>query len=230
MFDQDDNEPSFMQRHRFLVIAGVLVVLVYGGSAAKRYFAPAKPAAPERITVVNFVAPSTPAPLPSATPPPVVEPTATPPPSQFVDHTSNAPIDTGHPPEHPDAPPQIHTTISGANGPDGLLPGSGPDIGGPGSGPFGNGGKFEAFASQVQTRITDALRANPRTRSANLKLTVRIWPDATGLVTRAELTPGTGDASLDGIIRDQILTGMRLDAPPAGMHVPIVMTVTARRP
>ena len=92
--------------------------------------------------------------------------------------------------------------------------------------------KWGWYAAQVQTSISDALRKNPRTRKANVRIDVRIWADpATGRVTRATLGSSTGDAALDAAIRDQVLTGLQLQQPPPeGMPMPIVMHVTARRP
>ena len=92
--------------------------------------------------------------------------------------------------------------------------------------------KWGWYAAQVQTSITDALRKNPRTRKANVRIDMRIWADpATGRVTRATLGSSTGDSALDAAIRDQVLTGLQLQQPPPeGMPMPIVMRVTARRP
>ena len=92
--------------------------------------------------------------------------------------------------------------------------------------------KWGWYAAQVQTSISDAMRKNPRTRKANVRIDVRIWADpATGRVTRATLGSSTGDAALDAAIRDQVLTGLQLQQPPPeGMPMPIVMRVTARRP
>ena len=92
--------------------------------------------------------------------------------------------------------------------------------------------KWGWYAGQVQTRISDAMRKNPRTRKANARIEVRIWVDAgTGRVTRAVLGSSAGDPALDAAIRDEVLTGLQLDQPPPeGMPMPIVMRVTARRP
>jgi outer membrane biosynthesis protein TonB len=135
------------------------------------------------------------------------------------------------PKEKPDAPAPLGTSITG--------PGGGPDLGlgsglggGGGYGSGGGGGsKYGWYASQVQSRIADALRSNPRTRTARMNVIIRIWPDSTGRITKARIAGTTGDGSLDATIQNDILTGMQLsDPPPADMPLPIVMRVSAQRP
>ncbi len=107
--------------------------------------------------------------------------------------------------------------------------GNGGGFGGTGSG--GGGSKWGWYAGKVQSRVAEALRRNRTTKSASLKIQVRIWPDPdTGHVSRAKLDGTTGDHNLDNAIVNEVLTGLQLDAPPKGMPVPIVMRVTARRP
>ena len=133
--------------------------------------------------------------------------------------------------EEPDPTPVESTAIKGP-------PGGGPSLAQARPGNFfakrGDGGKTKWgwYASQVQTRIGDAMRKNPRTRKASARIEVRIWADAaTGRVTRAALVSSTGDTAMDAAIRDEVLTGLQLDQPPPeGMPMPIVMRVTARRP
>ena len=133
--------------------------------------------------------------------------------------------------EEPDTTPPDTTAIKGP-------PGGGPSLAAARPGNFfakrSDGGKTKWgwYASQVQTRIGDAMRKNPRTRKANGRVEVRIWVDpATGRVIRAVLVSSTGDTAMDAAIRDEVLTGLQLDQPPPdGMPMPIVMRVTARRP
>ena len=133
--------------------------------------------------------------------------------------------------EEPDPTPVESTAIKGP-------PGGGPSLAAARPGNFfakrSDGGKTKWgwYASQVQTRIGDAMRKNPRTRKASARIEVRIWADAaTGRVTRAALVSSTGDTAMDAAIRDEVLTGLQLDQPPPeGMPMPIVMRVTARRP
>jgi outer membrane biosynthesis protein TonB len=135
------------------------------------------------------------------------------------------------PKEKPDAPAPLGTTIVGPGGGNsGLVGGLGGEGGyGPGGG--GGGTKYGWYASEVQSRIAEALRDNPSTRRATMKLTVRIWPDASGRIAKVHLSGSTGDPGLDATIRDNILTGMQLaEPPPSDMPLPIVMRITAQRP
>ena len=134
-------------------------------------------------------------------------------------------------PKPPDAPAPLGTSITG--------PGGGPDMGlgtglggggGYGSGGGGrNGSKYGWYATQVQNRIADAMRTNPRTRKASMNVVVRIWPDSTGRVTKARVS-SSGDPALDAALQNDILTNLQLaEPPPSDMPLPIVMRVSARR-
>lgn len=135
------------------------------------------------------------------------------------------------PPKPKDEPGPIGTNVKG-NGPaDGFGLGGGNGLGGSGRGGGGTGSKWGWYAGQVQGKISEALRNNRKTRAIAIRVDVRIWPDQTGRVTRAQLASSTGDAAVDAAIRDEILTGLQLqEPPPAGLPTPIVLRLTARRP
>jgi hypothetical protein len=146
-------------------------------------------------------------------------------------------VENEEPPEPKavDEPPPVNiaTGIKGDGPPDGFGIRGGGDTrpGGAGTGGTSQRSRWGAYASQVQNRIQGALRENRRTRSASLRVEVRIWPDATGRVTRATLAGTTGDAALDTALRDEVLTGMQLTSPPPqDMPLPIIMRLTVRRP
>src|SRR5262249_10355899 len=132
-------------------------------------------------------------------------------------------------PEAP--PPDLGTGLKG-DGPGndfGLGNGSGNNVIGGNNG--SGGGKWGWYASQVQGRVADAMRQNSRTRGATMRVEVRIWPDRSGRVTRAQLVQSTGDAAMDNVIKNEVLTGLQLqEPPPAGMPMPIVLRLTAKRP
>lgn len=135
-------------------------------------------------------------------------------------------------PKAPEPPKEALGTGIKGNGP-GMsgLGGSGDGGGTFGGRTNGGGSKYGYFAGQVQNKVANALRSNSRTKKAALKIQVRIWADATGRISRAKLDASTGDPSLDDVIQNQVLTGLQLDQPPpAGMPMPIVMRLTARRP
>ena len=95
----------------------------------------------------------------------------------------------------------------------------------------GDGSKWGWYASQVQSRIQQAIQQNRKTRTASMSVNVRVWPDASGRISRAQIAGSTGDPSLDSALRDEVLTGLQLQQPPpAGMPAPITLRVTARRP
>jgi TonB family protein len=125
------------------------------------------------------------------------------------------------------------TNIEG-NGPDafGLAKGGGSGmIGGSGTGKGGKGSKFGGYASKVQGSVVQALRNHKKTKSATLNVTARVWLDATGRVTRATITGSSGDPATDAALRNEILTGLQMQAPPPeGMPMPIVMRLKATRP
>ncbi len=139
-----------------------------------------------------------------------------------------APVQQEAKPEPPaPAAAPIGTGIAG-NGSDGFGLGQG---GGNGFGRSGNGrvaGKWDGYAVEVQDSITDALRKDKRTRNASLKVKLRIWPDGAGRIARAKVagnqTPEAQDVTA-------VLTDLKLPKPPpAGMPLPIVMTLSETRP
>lgn len=134
--------------------------------------------------------------------------------------------------EPPDEPtPVAGTSIQGKGPADGFGVSSNTGRNLTGSAGKKNTNPFGPYAAQVQATISDALRKNPRTRSAEFRVEVRIWPDLTGRVTRASLVSSTGDLAVDTAIKTDVLTGLQLDAPPPdGMPLPIVIRLTARRP
>jgi outer membrane biosynthesis protein TonB len=219
-FDDEPEPPpqSFIKRYRIaltvtgLVLAGIITIaklVSSGGSPSRR----------DTITLVSLAPP--PPPLPVMTPPP-------PPPQQEEQKMEQPMIKENQPKEAPKDEPPLGTGIKG-DGPDsfGLSDKAGNGrIGGNND----NGSKWGWYASQVQSSVSDALRRNRKTRSANLSLKVRIWPDTNGQVSRAQLASSTGDVTLDSAIRDEVLSGLQLQPPPAGMPSPIVLRLNARRP
>ena len=140
--------------------------------------------------------------------------------------------------EKPDEQPQEQDT-----------PQIGTSIQGPGAGSmqlgrgdkgnvFGNKGgqespraKWSRYATQVQSRMTESLRNNPKTRKASMRVELRVWVDNTGRVTKVVLNGSTGDAALDGTLKNEVFPGLQIsEPPPDGMPMPIVMRVTGRRP
>jgi periplasmic protein TonB len=104
-----------------------------------------------------------------------------------------------------------------------------------GGSPYGGGGgggsRWGWYTTIVTDQATAALRANPKTRNMATQIQVRLWVDSSGRVTRVTISPSTGDAELDAVIRDEVLGRLTLrEPPPKDMLMPVVTRVTARRP
>ncbi len=213
--DQPEPPPqSFFKRFRVAiivtaaVIAGIVVVarLASSGASSKR----------DTLTLVSIAPP----PPPVMTPPP-------PPPQQEEQKIEEPMIKEEQPKEAPpkDEPP-LGTGIKGDGSGDNYGLGSGSGTGRIG----GDGSKWGWYASQVQSRIQQALQQNRKTRTASMNVNVRVWADPNGRISRAQLAGSTGDPSLDNALRDEVLTGLQLpEPPPAGMPAPITLHVIARR-
>jgi TonB family protein len=64
-----------------------------------------------------------------------------------------------------------------------------------------------------------------------MTVTVRVWVDSAGRVTRAILAGSSGRAELDSALKNEVLAGLQLQSPPPeGMPMPIVMRISAKRP
>ena len=144
-----------------------------------------------------------------------------------VDANEEKPDDTA-----PAPVADLGTSITGPGGSDAF--GLSGNRGGGGLGTGGSrssGSRWGWYAAQVQTTIGDALRKNSRTREASFRIEVRVWPDLTGRIARAQVVGTTGEAAVDAAIKAEVLTGLQLkEPPPADMPLPIVMRLTARRP
>jgi periplasmic protein TonB len=210
-----------------------VLVLVFGG--AIYYFFGSDDLPPPRqireLTIVNVVPPPPPPPPPQKLPeqkmieqPKMAEPEIKQ--EKPIDKPKDEPVKDAK----NDQPPGPLSLDAKATGPGDLF-----GLGGkPGGSPYGGGGggsRWGWYTSIVTGQMEAALQANPRTRNAVMELQVRIWADPTGHVTRVVLTPSTGDADLDTVIRNQVLGSLVLrEPPPKDMPMPIVTKVTERRP
>lgn len=219
-WNDEEPEVSGFKKWRVPIIAGVLLATGIGFVAKTMSKKSAAPPPKQDMTVVRIVAPP---------PPP---PVATPPPPQQIEEKKEEMVEEVKQEEaQPEPAPQVETALKGAGNTGMVLKA------GNGSGIFSNRPtvsaermRWSAYAGQVKSRISQALEANPKTRKAVMRIDVRVWPDATGRVVRASLASSTGDSALDAIIRDEVLTGLEVSQPPpAGMPLPIVLRITARK-
>jgi|SRR5215469_648349 len=234
MNPEDDEELGFYRRYRYLIWLGVAVLLIAPITLFIRTLSTKEsPAKAAPITFVKLL-------------PPVSTPTPTPPPVQSTPRPQEQMIQQKHmdepetKPVHPDEKPKNDSKKPAAPGPSGPSASTGGPANGPAwlSGSGGNGGggggggtRFGWYATQVQSKIEEALRQNNKTRTASISgVRIRIWADGTARVTRAQLVGSTGDPSLDSTITNEVLTGLQLqEPPPADMPMPIVLRVTEHR-
>jgi periplasmic protein TonB len=218
-YEDDSEQPQqgFFKRFRVaiivttVVIAGIVTVakIANSGGSSKR----------DHITVVSLAPPP---------PPPVMTPP--PPPPQQEEQKMEQPMIKEEAPK--EAPPKDEPPLGTG------IKGDGADAFGlsdkPGNGRIGGGGdgtKWGWYASQVQSRIQQALQQNRKTRTASMNIKVRVWPDSSGRITRAQLAGSTGDPSLDNAVQNEVLNGLQLqEPPPTGMPAPITLRLTAHRP
>lgn len=227
-YDEDEQTPTFLERHRLALSLVALVVIGLGGATlVKKLSAGAGSSrkGPEMVSVRL--------PPPAPTPPP---PAATPPPAQEVKQeqkmVEQSPVDE-HEEKPKDEPPPsaaISTGIKGDGNADGFGVGGGNGNGMIGGGAGRQHSKWGWYAGIVQSGISDVLRRNPKLRSASLNLKVRIWSDTTGRVTRAKISGDSSDPKTEQAIQDALMGVQLKEAPPVGMPQPIVMRVIAKRP
>jgi len=145
-----------------------------------------------------------------------------------------APVETpDKPKEAPvknDEPPALGTNLKGPGPGMSGLGGTG-NGGGTGTGGGRNGNAISHFAGVVQRNIQKAIENNRKTRKASMQVTVKIWPDETGRITRAVVSGTSGDRDVDLALQNEVLTGLRLEEPPPkGLPRPVVMRLSATRP
>jgi len=232
MFDEEEEERSFVQRHRRLVLFCALLVIGVGVYFASQALSGSGQSSPRQDEMEMVMLPPPPPPKVEPTPPPQEQPT----PEQQEDQkmVEQQPVQEEKKEDAPkpkDAPAPLGTSFTGPGGGQDLGLGSGLGGGGGYGSGGGGGSKYGWYASEVQSRVAEALRNNARTRTASMSLLIRIWPDSNGRITKVRLGGSTGDPSLDATLQNDILTGMQLaDPPPPDMPLPIVMRVSAQRP
>lgn len=214
--------------------AALAIIAVLAGGALY-FFAGHDDMPPPRqvreLTVVNIVPPPPPPPAP---PPPeqkMIEQPKMAEPEFKEDRPVDQPRDEPVKDAKTDEPPGPLSLDAKATGPGDLF-NLGSKVGGSPYGRGGGGGsRWGWYGSIVTAQATAALQANPRTRGMTTQIQVRLWADATGRITRVQLSPSTGDAALDAVIRDEVLGRLTLrEPPPRDMPMPLVTRVTAHRP
>ena len=97
--------------------------------------------------------------------------------------------------------------------------------------PGGAGGRmaFAFYTQQLQRHLQEELLHNRDLRRADYRVTVRIWIDHSGAISRAELMDSTGNNETDKLLRDALASIPALkDAPPDNMPQPLRVRITNR--
>ena len=224
----DEEDDGYFRRNRVPLIVGAVVLggLIWGFlQMPKGDSGPAKKK-PETVVKITSLPPPPPPPPPKVIPPP---------PPKMEKKIEQPPMEKTpeNKPKPSDEPPKgLGTSIKGSGPGMGLGSGRGLGgvIGGTGNGD-GSARLASLYAGKAGTRIEQELRTHRKTRTASLRVEVRIWPDSTGKITKVALAGTTGDASLDEAIKSEILMGLQIqEPPPQGMKMPIVLRLNARRP
>ncbi len=84
----------------------------------------------------------------------------------------------------------------------------------------------------MQSAVQDAIENNAKTKTSAIPgLTVRIWLDKLGRVTRVKLIGSTGNPALDDALKTEVLANLVMpEAPPDDMKMPINMKIIENRP
>ncbi len=223
--DDEEDEPGFLRRYR--VVLGLATLAIAGAIYA--FSGPSTPStsSPVRKAAVPINVTIAPPPLPPPPPPP---PKVEPPKQEEKMEEETAPVDEP-PPEDAPSDPAPAITSNGPVGNDnfGLSKSKGGGGDGTGRRLGSNGSKFGYYAGQVQSSVSAAIRRHAKTKSATMSVMARIWADDTGRVIRATLSGSSGDPAVDAALKNEVLTGLQLQAPPpAGMKMPINLRLTAR--
>ncbi len=204
--------------------AGALVVLLvlFGLFILARMFLTSPPHQTERkvqsIAVVQ------------APPPPPPPPPETPPPPKMEES-----IPEPEPVEEPAPLDDMPEVSSDPIGPLGL------DTEGVGSGDgFGLVGKrggqslidrapFQWYAETLSAELSALLADSDELRRSSYAVMVRIWINAQGQITRAELRQSTGNARLDQLLVGALSAGSTpVEPPPVTMPQPVVVRISSR--
>lgn len=170
--------------------------------------------------------------LPPPPPPPPPPPDEIKPPEP-TEAPSPDPTPTPSPDPTPEAPAPMSINAPATAGSDafGMRAGSGGGMGSPGStgtcvGPncgrgAGGGGISDSFYRQyLSSALQNALRRDKAINRERFTMTVLIWVDSAGRVTRAEPVNGTGDGALDQKVIASLRTVASLRAPQPEIQFP----------
>jgi periplasmic protein TonB len=220
-------EPGFFARNRAAIIAGIVALIVLGVVVSfLRTTVTAPPVKQvETVTIVPVQPPKPPPPPPPVQQQMIQQPKITMPLQKPTEQASPTKVATPKA-----AAPPLGTAIKGSTPNNFDLSGSGSGDGLLDGGGGGGSGAWSYYASQLQGQINTALQKNPHTSHASFQVTARIWLDAKGVVTSVVLSSSSGNPQIDQAIRTQALATLNAGAPPAGMPMPINISLTGEQP
>src|SRR4030095_2020270 len=209
----EDEKPTGFKKWRAPLIVALLTMTGIGYAVKVLSKADGSGAKKDSVAMIQI--------MPAAPPPPPPPP---PPPEQMKEEMIKQEEDKE---EEPDPTPVIDTAVKGpASG--GIVVAQQRTANFLAKRSDGGKTKWGWYASQVQARISEELRKNPRTRKSSGRFEVRIWVDpATGRVTRGKLGSSTGDGALDQALIESIQGAQLQQPPPEGRAMPLDLRVTA---
>lgn len=220
----DRDEPAGLRRFAVpLVLLAVMAGLgLWLWSAMDSRTGVARPQ--QTATTVDLLPPPPPPPPPPPEeikpPEPTEQPTPDPTPSPTPDPTPEAP-----------APMSINAPATAGSDAFGMSAGSGGGMGSPGStgtcigtncgrGSAGGGVGDGFYRQYLSSALQNALRRDKGISRERFTMTVLIWVDASGRVTRADPVSGTGDSALDQKVIASLRNVASLRAPQPGIQFP----------
>ncbi len=200
-----------------MAIGTLIVLAVVIGFVWMVYNMLNKPEEPARQVVQNIQ-------LIRPPPPPEEPPPPPPPPEEKIEEPLPESVPEDTPPQE-SAAEQLGLDADGSAGSDGFglaARKGGRDL-------IGSGTSFGWYTTLVRDSIQQVLAEDEQIRKGSYQVVVRVWLAKDGTVERIALTQTTGNAQLDGAIREALTRVTRLrDAPPIEMPQPITLRVVSR--
>lgn len=221
-------KPARRWRQPVLIVLGVALVSALLWLLIKELTQPVEGKKRRAVQEISLLKPPVPPPPPKdQPPPPKVEPLDkmdVPQPDQAPDKQADAP---------PPGPDLAVDAVGGAGGDSFGLVGKkgGTDLIGSGGGNAGS--RFAWYGAlikeRIQERIQELMTKDKKLQKADYRITVNVWVNAAGMVTRAELVESTSNAEMDSALKIalQSLPALREGAP-SDMPQPIRLRITAR--
>lgn len=88
--------------------------------------------------------------------------------------------------------------------------------------------RFAFYTNMLQQQIQDELSRDKRLRGGGYRAVVRIWLGGDGRIQKVDLSGSTGDADLDGSIRNALAGITLTQPPPQDMPQPVRLRISSR--